>query len=97
MIDLPDFPALIDVFAFDPAARVMIELAKNSLQLLSTSTGGIGELVNFTMGASCVSVAGFIYRLHKTKKAAWFSCIIVSVVMGIMSATMNYFLLLPNF
>lgn len=67
-MDLSDFPALIGAFAFGPTAGVMIELVENSLQLLSTSTGGIGELANFAMGASYVFVAGFIYRLHKTKK-----------------------------
>lgn len=45
----------------------MIELVKNSLQLLSTSTGGIGELANFAMGASYVFAAGFIYRLQDKK------------------------------
>ena len=37
-------PALIGAFAFGPVTGVMIELIKNILQLLSTSTGGIGEL-----------------------------------------------------
>lgn len=96
-MDLSDFPALIGAFAFGPTAGVAIELVKNSLQLLSTSTGGIGELANFAMGASYVFTAGFIYRLHKTKKVAWISCIIASIVMGIMSALMNYFVLLPMF
>lgn len=96
-MDLSDFPALIGAFAFGPTIGVMIELVKNSLQLLSITTGGIGELANFAMGASYVFTAGFIYRLHKTKKTAWISCIIASIVMGIMSAIMNYFVLLPMF
>lgn len=96
-MDLSDFPALIGAFAFGPAAGVAIELVKNSLQLFSTSTGGIGELANFAMGASYVFTAGFIYRFHKTKKMAWISCVIASVVMGVMSAIMNYFVLLPMF
>lgn len=96
-MDFSDFPALIGAFAFGPTAGVMIELVKNSLQLLSTSTGGIGELANLAMGASYVFTAGFIYRFHKTKKTAWLSCIIASFVMGIMSAVMNYFVLLPMF
>ena len=96
-MDLSDFPALIGAFAFGPTIGVIIELVKNSLQLLSTTTGGIGELANFAMGAAYVFTAGFIYRLHKAKKTAWISCIVASVVMGIMSAIMNYFVLLPMF
>ena len=49
-MDLSDLPALIGTFAFGPVTGVMIELIKNILQLLSTSTGGIGELANFLMG-----------------------------------------------
>ena len=67
-MDLSDLPALIGAFAFGPVTGVMIELIKNILQLLSTSTGGIGELANFLMGASYVLAAGFIYRYKKEKE-----------------------------
>ena len=60
-MDLSDLPALIGAFAFGPMIGVMIELIKNILQLVSTSTGGIGELANFLMGASYVLTAGFMY------------------------------------
>lgn len=96
-MDLSDFPALIGAFAFGPVSGVTIELVKNALQILSTSTGGIGELANFVMGASYVFTAGLIYRFRKTKRTAWVACMIASVVMGIMSAVMNYFVLLPMF
>ena len=96
-MDLSDFPALIGAFAFGPVAGVTIEFVKNAVQLLSTSTGGIGELANFVMGASYVFTAGLIYRFRKTKRTAWIACMIASVVMGIMSAVMNYFFLLPMF
>jgi len=69
-MDLSDFPALLGAFIFGPASGIMIEFVKNGLQLLSTSTGGVGELANFLIGASYVSTAGFVYRLHKTKKMA---------------------------
>lgn len=96
-MDLSDFPALIGAFAFGPVSGIMIELVKNGLQLLSTSTGGIGELANFLIGASFVWAAGFIYRSHKTKKTAWVSCIAGSFIMGIAAAAVNYFILLPMF
>ncbi|EKC78598.1 conserved hypothetical protein, membrane [human gut metagenome] len=75
-MDLSDLPALIGAFAFGPVTGVMIELIKNILQLLSTSTGGIGELANFLMGASYVLAAGFIYKYKKTKKMAKWACVI---------------------
>lgn len=96
-MDISDFPALIGAFAFGPLCGVMIELVKNGLQLLSTSTGGIGEFANFLMGGSYVLTAGFIYKYHKTKRTAWIACLASSVVMGIVAAIANYFILLPMF
>lgn len=96
-MDLSDFPALIGAFAFGPSIGVMIELVKNGLQLLSTSTGDVGELANFLMGSSYVLTAGLIYKWHKSKKTAVISCIAGSVVMGITAAVTNYFILLPMF
>ena len=96
-MDLSDFPALIGAFAFGPLSGLLIELVKNALQLLTTSTGGIGEIANFLMGASYAVAAGVIYKRHKTKKAAWISCIAASFVMGVAAALANYFILLPLF
>ena len=74
-MDLSDLPALIGAFAYGPAAGILIELVKNALQLLTSSTGGIGELANFIMGSSFVAVAGLIYKFHKTKKTALIACL----------------------
>lgn len=96
-MDLSDLPALIGAFAYGPAAGILIELVKNALQLFTSSTGGIGELANFIMGSSFVTAAGLIYKFHKTKKTAIIACLIASVVMGIVAAIVNYFILLPVF
>ena len=96
-MDLSDLPALIGAFAFGPLSGLLIELVKNTLQLLTTSTGGIGEIANFLMGASYVVAAGAIYKRHKTKKTAWIACVTASFVMGIAAALANYFILLPLF
>ena len=96
-MDLSDLPALIGAFAYGPAAGILIELVKNALQLLTSSTGGIGELANFIMGSSFVAAAGLIYKFHKTKKTAMLACLIASVEMGIVAAIVNYFILLPVF
>lgn len=96
-MDLSDFPALIGAFTFGPLSGLLVELIKNTLQLLTTSTGGIGEFANFLMGASYVVTAGLIYQQKKTRKNAWIGCIVASFVMGIVAALANYFILLPLF
>ena len=96
-MDLSDLPALMGAGAFGPLSGALIELVKNALQLLTTSTGGVGEIANFLMGASYVVTAGFIYKHRKTKKTALAACALASVVMGMAAALANYFILLPLF
>lgn len=96
-MDISDLPALIGAFAFGPVCGVLIELIKNLLQMTTTATGGVGELANFLMGGSFVFTAGLIYKLHKTKTAAWLAGIVGSIVMGIVAALTNYYILLPLF
>ena len=96
-MDASDVPALLTACALGPMAGTVVELIKNVLQALSTSTGGIGELANFLMGASLVFTTGLIYKQKKTRKIAVVSCVAGSVAMGIMAAIMNYFVLLPMY
>ena len=96
-MDLSDFPALIGSMVFGPVSGVVIELVKNSLKLITTQTGGVGELANFVIGSSFVLSAGLIYSIRKTYKNAWVACIASSFIMGIAAAVMNYFVLLPLF
>jgi riboflavin transporter FmnP len=96
-MDLSDLPALIGAFAFGPVTGVMVELVKNLLGLMTSSTGGVGELANFLMGASYVFTAGAVYKHHKTKRMALVGGVTGSIAMGIMAAITNYFILLPMF
>ena len=96
-MDVSDLPAMIGAFAIGPGCGILIELAKNLLQLLSSSTGGVGELANFLMGASYAAAAGLIYQCHKAKRTAWIASITASLVMGLVAALTNYYLLLPLF
>ena len=96
-MDLSDLPALIGAFAFGPVTGVMVELVKNLLGLMTSSTGGVGELANFLMGASYVFMAGAVYKHRKTKRGALVEGVTGSIAMGIMAAISNYFILLPMF
>ena len=94
-MDLSDLPALVGAMTLGPWAGVLVELVKNLLGLLSTSTGGVGELANFLMGGSMVFVAGMVY--YKGKGTAKLACMIGSVTMTVVSALANYWILLPLF
>jgi riboflavin transporter FmnP len=94
-MDLSELPALIGSFAYGPIAGVIICLVKNLIHLTITSTGGVGELSNFLLGASFVLVAGFVYRWKKNRKSALIGSIAGALVMAVFSVFSNYFLVYP--
>lgn len=94
-MDLSELPALIGSFAMGPVSGAVICLVKNLLHLMRTSTGGVGELSNFILGASFVITAGIIYKKKKTKQGAMIGSLIGAAVMAVFSIFSNYFLVYP--
>ena len=94
-MDISELPALVGAFAFGPVCGVLVCLVKNLLHLFITSTGGVGELCNFLLGATFVLAAGLIYKHKKSKKSALIGAIVGAVLMGIISVPLNYFLTYP--
>lgn len=78
-----------------PVSGVVICLVKNLLHLMRTSTGGVGELSNFILGAIFVFIAGMIYKKKKTKAGAMIGSLIGAVAMSAFSVVSNYFLVYP--
>ena len=96
-MDLSELPALIGAFAMGPVSGVAICLIKNLLHLFMTSTGGVGELSNFILGACFVLPAGLIYTVKKGKKAAFWGAFAGALLMGLVSIVSNYFITYPVF
>lgn len=96
-IDLSDLPALFGGFALGPIAGIIICFLKNLLNvvLTGTITGGIGELSNFVIGASMVSVSAITYNRIRSKKGAIIGLALGVVAMTIVGAFSNYFVMLP--
>lgn len=94
-MDLSELPALIGCFAMGPLEGVVICLIKNLLHLLQSSTGGVGELSNFILGATFVCIAGLIYRAKKTRMGALIGSIVGALAMALISVVSNYYLVYP--
>lgn len=94
-LDISELPALLGAFAMGPVEGVMICLIKNLIHLVRTSTGGVGELSNFLLGAVFVFVAGFIYQKKKTRTGAIIASVSGALVMAVFSVASNYFLVYP--
>lgn len=94
-MDLSELPALIGSFALGPVSGVAICLIKNLLHLMKTTTGGVGELSNFIIGATFVFTAGMIYKHKKNKKSAIIGSLVGAVAMAVVSVFSNYYLVYP--
>lgn len=93
--DLSELPALIASFAIGPLSGACVCLIKNLINLMSTSTGGVGELSNFILGCAFVVPAGLIYKAKKTKVNAIIGAVAGSVIMALLSIVSNYFIVYP--
>jgi len=94
-IEFSDIPATIITFAVGPVAAVLVELIKNLLHLLVSSTSGIGEFANFVVTSTFVLVSGTIYKLNKSKANALISLIIATISFVIIGFFVNLYVMLP--
>lgn len=94
-MDLSELPALISSFAMGPLCGVLVCLVKNLMHLLITTTGGVGELSNFILGAFFVLPAGMFYKRKKNRKSAVIGSLAGAVLMAGISVFSNYFITYP--
>lgn len=94
-VDLSDLPALITGLALGPVAGILVELLKNVLHLLRTSTGGVGELANFLVGAALILPPSLIYKKSQSVKTLALGLVGGILLMGVVGGLANYFILLP--
>lgn len=98
-IDFSEVAVLIGGFAMGPWAAVCIEGLKIILNLLmnGSATMGVGEFANFLIGCAFVVPAVIFYQRNKTKKNALVGLLIGTILMTIIGAIVNYFILLPAY
>ncbi len=94
-LDLSELPALIGTFAMGPVSGVVICLIKNLIHLFISTTGGVGELSNFILGATFVLPAGLIYKKWKGRKSAVIGALVGALLMALISIVSNYYIVYP--
>ncbi len=95
-MDISELPALLASFSLGPVYGVAVCLVKNILAaIFHGSTGGIGEVCNFLLGAAFTATAGLIYKHHKSRKTAALGALVGAVVMALVSVPVNYFITYP--
>ena len=96
-VDFSELPALLTSFALGPVYGVIVCLVKNLFNVAATTTGGVGELCNFLLGALFVAPAGIIYRRHRTRSTALIGTLVGVLTMTVCSFFVNNFLVYPAY
>lgn len=94
-LDLSELPALIASFALGPLWGVCVCLIKNLINVFFSTTGGVGELSNFILGASFVFIAGMLYKHMGGRKGALLGSLCGAAAMAIISVFSNYYVVYP--
>ena len=96
-LDFSDLPELIGTFVLGPWWALAICFLKNLIHIPFGTSGRVGELSNFLLGATFVVVAGLIYQHKKTRKTALIACLSGAAAMAVMSFPTNYFIVYPAY
>lgn len=94
-MDFSDLIPLLGGLAMGPLAGVLIELVKNLIHVVNSTTGGVGDLANFIVGAAYIFSVSYFYQKHKTKKGAVIGLIVGIFAMIVAGALVNYFITVP--
>ena len=94
-LDFSELPALIASFSLGPMYGVCVVLVKNLVNVFFTTTGGVGELSNFILGAVFVFCAGMIYKKKKCRSYALIGAVVGSFLMAAISLISNYYVVYP--
>ena len=94
-MDFSELPALIAAFSMGPVSGIAVCFIKNIVNLLHTTSGGVGEISNFILGVCFVLPAGLIYKKNKSQKGALIGALTGAFIMAVVSVFSNYFIVYP--
>lgn len=99
-IDFADVPALFAAFLINPIVGGVVVLIRNTIHLLISSTGMVGELSNFIISALFVMSAGIFSRLFAKNKSQTLPRIVITMfvamlVQVLVASLCNKYIMIP--
>ncbi|MBQ1234768.1 MAG: ECF transporter S component [Oscillospiraceae bacterium] len=95
-LDLSSLPVVLTSFIMGPVQSLFVVLVKDLVHLISTQTGGVGELADFIMTAAFSLTAGGLYHgMKKTHRGVVMGCVTGILAITVAALAANYFLLIP--
>ena len=97
-MDFADIPALLAATVVSPLSGVLVVFIRDAVHLFMSDTLGIGELSNFIISASFVTVTGLVIKASKNEiasvKRTITAMVLASVCTVAISVLSNYFLII---
>lgn len=94
-LDLSNLPVMLGAFSMGPVPGLMILGVKSLLGLLHSSSGGVGELADFIMGAALMLPAELIYRRNKSRGSALIGMAMGTACMIVVAVLVNWKIMIP--
>lgn len=94
-LEISDVPALICALTYGPAAGVFVELVKNLLHAMTSSTATVGEIANFIMSSSYVLGVSLVFWYSKSQKRIQKGFFVGTLLLVFTGVVVNYFITLP--
>ena len=94
-LEISDVPALICALTYGPVAGVFVELVKNLLHTMASSTATVGEIANFIMSSSYVLGVSLVFWHSKSEKRVRNGFIVGTILLIVTGVVVNYFITLP--
>ena len=99
-LDFSNLPVMLGAFSMGPVPGLIILLVKNLVHLVIKglgTTGGVGNLADFIMGAVFMLPAALLYRRSKNLKSVETGMIIGIVLVTVVSVFVNKWIMFPFF
>ncbi len=94
-LDLSNIPVLLGAFSMGTLPGLIILVIKSAIGILHTTSGGIGELADFIMGAALIIPASVMYHRNKTRKTAILGMVTGTLCMAVAGVLVNKWIMLP--
>ena len=101
-IDFADVPALMASVMIHPVVAGIVVLIRNTIHLMVSSTGMVGELSNFIISSVFVVSTGFIVKAFSKNKYPNLKRLVAAAVLGviiqnIVAILCNRFIMIPMY
>ena len=96
-LDFSDIPAVVAALAYGPAGGIGVAMIRLVVDLLKSSSGGVGQLANFIAAAAYLIPLGLVYKHAKTLRGYCAGAGLGSIFMIVIACLFNYFVLIPAY